>query len=129
PRLQSDHVGLLQLELRGVLDREDALVVRDERRDHVERRGLPGAGPSGDQNVDPAADACLEELRHGRRHGPELDQVVRLVRIRGEIPDRYRRYVDRSGRAHCVLTCTVWLTSGEGWRVLVIPTCGHSVAT
>ena len=64
PGLQADAVRLLELELGRVLDRQDPLVVRDERGDHVERRGLPGARPARDQDVDAAADARLQELRH-----------------------------------------------------------------
>ena len=36
PRFQRDHVPLLELELRRVLDRDDALGVRDERRQRVQ---------------------------------------------------------------------------------------------
>src|SRR5688572_12071469 len=43
-RLERDDVLLAELELGGVLDRHDALVVRDERGEHVEGRGLAGAG-------------------------------------------------------------------------------------
>ena len=42
--LEAQHVLLVQLELGGVLDRDDALVLGDERGEHVERRGLAGAG-------------------------------------------------------------------------------------
>ena len=43
-RLEREHVFLVELELLGILDRDDALVVGDERRQHVERRRLTGAG-------------------------------------------------------------------------------------
>ena len=55
--LEAHHVVLLELELRGVLDGDDALVLRDERRQHVEGRGLSGAGAPGHDDVEPAADA------------------------------------------------------------------------
>ena len=51
PRLERDHVLLLELELGGVLDRDDALVARDEGRDRVQRRRLTGAGTAGDEDV------------------------------------------------------------------------------
>ena len=35
-RFQADHVRLLQLQLGGILDRDDALVVGDEGRQHVQ---------------------------------------------------------------------------------------------
>ena len=40
PRLQPDDVLLLELQLDGVLDGDDPLAVRDERRQHVEQRRL-----------------------------------------------------------------------------------------
>ena len=61
-RLQRDHVLLAELELGRVLDRDDALVVRDGRREHVQRRRLTGAGAAGDEDVELAAHAGLEEL-------------------------------------------------------------------
>ena len=51
PRLERDHVLLLELELGGVLDRDDSLVAGDERRDRVQRRRLTGAGTTGDEHV------------------------------------------------------------------------------
>ena len=50
-RLEPHDVVLLELELGGVLDGDDALVVGDERRQHVERRRLAGAGAAGDDDV------------------------------------------------------------------------------
>src|SRR5919201_1010469 len=44
PRLQRDNVLLAELELGRVLDRDDALVGGDEAGEHVEGRGLAGAG-------------------------------------------------------------------------------------
>ena len=89
---------LLQLQLSRVLDRDDAFVGRDERREHVERRRLPGAGSAGHHDVEPAPNAGLEELRHRRRHRPEVDQVVGRVRVRGELADGERRTVDGERR-------------------------------
>ena len=60
--LEPQHVVLVQLQLGGVLDGDDALVVGDERRQHVERRGLAGAGAARDEDVEPALDAGREEV-------------------------------------------------------------------
>ena len=57
PGLQAHDVVLVQLELGGVLDRDDPLVVGDERGQHVQRRRLAGAGAAGDQDVQPALHA------------------------------------------------------------------------
>jgi hypothetical protein len=50
--LQPHHVRLLQLQLGRVLDGDDALVVRDERRQDVQQRRLAGAGAARDQDVE-----------------------------------------------------------------------------
>ena len=49
PRFEAHDVRLLQLQLGRVLDRDDALVLRDEARQHVEQRRLAGAGAARDQ--------------------------------------------------------------------------------
>ena len=79
-RLEADDVLLLELELGGVLDGDDPLVVGDERRQHVEGRGLAGAGAAGDDDVEPAAHAGVEEVGASARSGePNVDQVLRQV--------------------------------------------------
>ena len=59
PRFQPHHVVLLQLQFGRVLDRDDALVVRDEARQRVEQRRLAGTGTAGDDDVQPGLDARL----------------------------------------------------------------------
>ena len=49
--LEREHVVLVELELLGVLDGDDALVGRDERRQHVEGRRLAGTGTAGHDDV------------------------------------------------------------------------------
>ena len=51
PALEPDDVALLQPQLGGVLDRDDALVVGDQRRQHVEQRRLAAAGAAADEDV------------------------------------------------------------------------------
>ncbi len=57
---------LLQLELGGILDGDDALVVGNEAREGVQQRRLAGARTARDEDVQLGAHAALEEL--GRRH-------------------------------------------------------------
>ena len=66
----------LQLQLRSVLDGDDALLVGDERGQHVERRRLAGTGAAGEEDVEPRLDTGLEEVEHLGRGGAEVDQVV-----------------------------------------------------
>jgi len=53
PRLEPDHVLLLELQLGRVLDGHDALGVGDRVGEHVQHRGLAGAGAAGDEDVQP----------------------------------------------------------------------------
>ena len=92
--LEGEHVVLVELELLGVLHRDDALVGRDERRQHVERRRLTGTGTAGDDDVEPADDAGLEEPGGVGVERAEADQVVDLERVLGELPDGEERPVD-----------------------------------
>src|SRR6266540_4034878 len=98
PVLQSHHARLLEPEFRRVLDREDALVVGQERRQHVQRRRLPRARPPGHQHVQAPADTSVEQLHSLPGEGPERDQVIGPVRLGGELPDGQAGAVDREGR-------------------------------
>src|SRR3954471_536332 len=63
-RLEGHHVLLAELELGRVLDGYDPLVVRDERREDVERRGLAGARAAGHEDVQSGLDARSHEVEH-----------------------------------------------------------------
>ena len=89
--LQGEHVVLVELELLGVLDGDDALVGGDERRQHVEGRRLAGAGAAGDDHVEAADHAGLQEAGRVGVERAEPDQVVDLVRVLGELPDGEER--------------------------------------
>src|ERR1051326_6203862 len=52
PGLQPTDVRLLQLQLGGVLDGDQALLLRDEGGERVEHRGLAGAGAAGNDQGD-----------------------------------------------------------------------------
>ena len=81
-RLERHHVLLAELELGGVLDRHDPLVVRDERREDVEGRRLARAGAAGDEDVQAGLHAGAEEVEHVRGRGAEADEVVDRERAR-----------------------------------------------
>ena len=96
-RLEPQHVLLVQLELGGVLDGDDALVLGDERRDDVEGGRLARAGTTGDDDVPAPDDAGLEEVAHRRRDGAEGDQVGVGERVLRELADGEHRAVERHG--------------------------------
>ncbi len=66
-------MALVKLELNGILDRDDALVIGDEPREHIEQSRLTGAGAPRDQYVEPSLDARLEQPDHLRRQRAEFD--------------------------------------------------------
>ena len=61
PGFERHDVRLVEPELGGILDGDDPVVERDESGDHVEDRGLAGAGPPGDEDVQLGPHAGLEE--------------------------------------------------------------------
>ena len=51
PGLEPHQVYLVELQLGRVLDEHDAIIRRQERRERVQQRRLPGTGPAADQDV------------------------------------------------------------------------------
>ena len=76
PRLERHDVRLAELQLGGVLDRDDPLVVGDERRQHVQGGRLAGAGAARHEDVEPRLDARPQEVEHLGRRRAEADQVL-----------------------------------------------------
>ena len=98
-RLHAGDVRLLQLQLRRVLDGDQALGVRDVGRQRVEHRGLARARAAGHDRGDARLDGGGEHFRHLRPDGVDLDELVeRELRLR-ELADRDQRAVD-ADRAH-----------------------------
>src|SRR5579862_3669523 len=98
PRLERDDMPLLELQLGRVLNRHDALIVRDEGRERIQHRRLARAGPAGNEHVDLAANARCEECRRLGRQRPEGREVRKRVRVPRELPDRQRRATERQRR-------------------------------
>ena len=65
PGLEGEDVLLVELELGGVLDGDDALVLGQVAGEDVEGRRLPRAGAAGDDDVEPPDDARPEEVGVG----------------------------------------------------------------
>ncbi len=86
------------LQLGGVFDRDDALVVGNEVRQHVEERRLAGAGAAGDDDVLALLDADLEKRRHRCRQRAVADQVVGVELASCELADGQRRALERERR-------------------------------
>src|SRR6185437_7325198 len=67
--LESHNVMLLELKFSRVFDGDDAFGVGDKGGEHVEQRGLTGAGTTRDDNVETCLDGALEKLQHLRSDG------------------------------------------------------------
>ena len=59
PRFEADDMVLPELKLGCVFDRDDALILGNKGREHVEHRRLAGTGAAGDHDVEPRLDARL----------------------------------------------------------------------
>ena len=94
PRLHARDVRLLQLQLGGVLDGDQALLLRDEGGQRVEHRGLAGAGAAGDDRGDARLHRGRQHLGHLRPDRVVFDQLVQVERLLGELADRDQRPVD-----------------------------------
>ena len=68
---QSKNVILVELELGGVFHSDDALLVRQVARQHVERGRLSRPGTTGDDDVEAAPDAGTEEVGSALGKGVE----------------------------------------------------------
>jgi len=112
-------VVLLELKLDRVLDRDDALVARDEARQHVQQRRLARTRTSGHQDVQSGLDARSEKVRHVRRDRAEADQVVDAQRVPAELTDGQRGAVDRQRRDDGVDAGTVHESRVDERRRLV----------
>ncbi len=106
-RLEPRDVLLVQLELGRVFDRDDALALGDEARQHVEQRRLAGARAAADERVQPRADADFEELEHRARQRADGDEVLGAQALGRKTADREQRAVDRERRDDRVDTGTI----------------------
>ena len=112
---------LLELQLHRVLDRDDPLVLRNERRQHVQQGGLSGAGPAGHDDVEPSLHAGVQQFRHLRGERAEGDQVADVERVLGELADGQRGTVEGQWRHHGIDPGTVGEAGVHQWGRFVDP--------
>ena len=106
-RLEGHDMILAKLELRGILDGDDAFVLGDEAAQDVERRRLSRAGATAHHHVQPAANARAQETNHVRGDRSVPDQVVDGEGFLGELSDRHGRPTQRQRRDDHVDTGSV----------------------
>ena len=102
PRLERDDVRLAELELGGVLDRDDPLVLGDERRQDVEAVVvLPEPVPPETKTLSRASTQALRNSNISAVAVPNADQVLDRDRLGRELadgddrPDERQRLDDR----------------------------------
>ena len=98
PRLEPHDVRQRQPQLGRILDRHHPLGGIDERGQRTERRRLPRAGATADQQRAARGDRAAEEVEQRRRERPVRDQVRRREAARAKAPDRQQRPVQRQRR-------------------------------
>jgi hypothetical protein len=87
-------VPLLQLQLGGVLDGDDAFPVRDERGERVQHGRLAGAGAARDEAVELGLHAGGQERQHLRRGAVDRHHVLDPQRRAAEAANGEHRPVD-----------------------------------
>src|SRR4029453_7808823 len=75
PALKPDHVLLLDLQFRGVLNSDDPIVVRNEGRQDIQQRSFAGSGTAGNNNVQFRFDTGVQQFGDFRGQRAEIDQV------------------------------------------------------
>ena len=98
PRFEFHYVPLLQLQLGGIFDGDDALVLGDEPRECVQGGGLTGTGSARDQNGCLRLHAGGQKLQHAGHDGLVFDHLVRGDDVAAEAADAERRAVERERR-------------------------------
>src|SRR5258708_27136630 len=88
---------MVDLQLGRVLDRDHALVVRDEAGDHVEGCRLAGTSAAGHEDVHAAEHGGLQELRHGGAEASLPSEVLHAEHGILELADRKRGAVYPGG--------------------------------
>jgi hypothetical protein len=94
-RFHAGDVGLLQLQLSGVLDGNQPLVLRNESRQRVEHGRLAGARAARDDGRLAGVDGGRQHLGHVLGDRAELDQPVQPELVLGKLADRDQRPIDR----------------------------------
>src|SRR5437660_1484366 len=73
--LEADKIRLVDLYFSRIFDKNDAVLVGDERRQDVQHRSLAGPGSAADEEVVAGLDLPLQKRRDFRYQGASLNQV------------------------------------------------------
>src|ERR1700733_5885512 len=101
-RLKPHDVFLAHLEFGGVFNRDDALAVRNEGGQNVQKCSLAGAGAAADQDIHSRAHATLEHFDASGADGFVTQQFFSSKAIAAETPDGKTGAVYGKRRDDCV---------------------------
>ena len=93
-RFHAADMRLLQLQFGGVLDGDQAFLLRDEGGERVEHRRFAGTGAAGNDSGDARPHRRRQHLGHRRAQRADLDQLAEVQRLLGKLADRHQRAVD-----------------------------------
>jgi len=85
--LHTTDVRLLQLQFRGVFDRQEALFFRDKGGQRVEHRRLAGTGAAGDDRGNARLDRGRKQFRHRLTQSTDINQLGDIERLLGKFTD------------------------------------------
>ena len=117
-RLEPNHVRFVQMNLCGLLNQDDAIVIGNVRGQRVEQRGLAGARAAGDQDVLFSRDGAGQLLAVSASQRGNRDKVVEAVAA-SELPDGQNWTGNSTRREHrrhgAVLEARIqkWLCVGD----------------
>ncbi len=117
--LECDDVRMVDAELGDVLDRDDALVVRDGGEHGGEEGRLPAAGGTTDEDVPSFGDRPFDHAARDPLEGPAPFEPGEGRPPRPREPDRERRAGDRDRREHDVHADPVLVADVGHRRALV----------
>ena len=119
PCFQTHDVFLRQLKFGRVLDRDDALILRNVLRQDVQEGRLAGARTTRDQNAETRANRGREQFHHLRGNALQLHQLVGGQRAGAEAADGHRRAIERQRRNDGVDARSVGQTGIDHRRRLI----------
>src|ERR1700733_1316913 len=99
-RLERHEVGMVQLQLGGILDRHDAFALGDEVGEDVEQGGLARAGAARDHHVLAVLDGDLHELDHLGAGRSKSHEILGPELALGELADGDARSLQSERRDH-----------------------------
>src|SRR5690606_27411779 len=115
-RFEAHNMRLLQLQFRGILASDDALVAVDVVRQAIKQRRLARTRAARDDDIATHASDDLEDFRALGAYRTELDQLVESQLVLFELTDGQYSAVNCQWWCNDVDTRAIWKTRVADWR-------------